>query len=187
MKTVCFHGTSADALKSIRKNGISAFHRQKIWTASKDAVYMWSAPAIMKAEGCETIEDATQEARRQAIYSAQSACAQSKDCRIIVIKIEIEEDELLDDDSCPNMQGAVYVTRDIRPEEIISIEISNDLSLLQGYFIATMLGRELSNLTFTPLEKKIASIFQNVSLIDELEDFIQFTALKFRAKKELAI
>lgn len=183
MKTLLFHGTSADNLPHILKHGLKADSEAKLWNCSEDAVYFWSVPAVMESENLETVEEALNMARQNAIGSGQIALSLAKDCRIIIICAEIEETELEEDQSCENMYGAVCVYRDVLPHEIKSIEISNDLSLLKGYFMAMVLNRDLTAIELSPLETKVAECFKNLEVYDELESLIEFEPVKIRGRK----
>ena len=56
---LCYHGTSADNLQSIKKHGLSCY-KEKIWTASQDAVYCWTLDFI-KTEYPDYIEENDEE------------------------------------------------------------------------------------------------------------------------------
>ena len=130
MKIPCYHGTSAENLPSILKDGLKA-SADKIWNVSEDAVYCYSKNYADTELGIEIEEMSDNEDAflRQAADNASCAIVNArKDCRIVVIKFMVEESELEDDDSCPNMEIANCIRRDIKPEEIVEVYISDDLS-----------------------------------------------------------
>mgnify|MGYP000849120352 CR=1 FL=1 len=69
------------------------------------------------------------------------------------------------------------------------INISDDLSLLRGYFISLMMDRELNNLTFSDLELKIGKAFKNFEegyeIVEEFYEGIEEHNLKEYNKREL--
>src|SRR5690349_10879718 len=116
MKRTYYHGTSADNLQSILEHGLSA-NESKIWNVSSDMVYLWCPEALAKAD-CFEDEDEEYKALggfRAASESAQFACATAKDCRLVVLEIELDANEVEPDRSSENMesQGAVCINRDI--------------------------------------------------------------------------
>jgi hypothetical protein len=178
-----YHGTSADNLKSIKRDGL-VISTDKIWTASLEQVYFWT-DRYLDMEYPDWREDGIdpkEQLRKQATDSAMCAAAKSKDCRLIVVVCDIPEDEILVDNSCPNMEGASCIDRNILPNEIVDIWVSNDLSLLRGYFIALMMERELNAIEFSPLEMEIGKIFTKAQLYsDTIDDIITWKKLSKRS------
>lgn len=176
-KRIFYHGTSADNLSSILENGISC-NESKLWNCSNDEIYLWGVNEVAKAECCEDDDEtANQYAFRFASESGQFACIPSKNCRLLVIKIKLDDTEILPDESHENMtgRGAVCMQRDILPSEIAEIKISNDLSLIKGYFISHAMNNELSGLELSRLEKKIGEAFQKAEIYPEdIEDIIEW-------------
>ena len=169
-----YHGTSADNLKSIKRDGL-LISTDKIWTPSLDQIYFWTDRCLdiecpdWKEDGI----DPKAYLRKQAADSAMCAAAKSKDCRLAVIVCDIPEDEILVDNSCPNMEGASCIDRNILPNEIVDIWVSNDLSLLRGYFISLMMERDLNAIEFSPMEMEIGKIFTKAQFYSEtLDDII---------------
>lgn len=167
---LCFHGTTADNLPSILANGLKC-DTDKVWNCSRDKIYFWGKNFIDR--GCDGEFD-RERLISQAFDSASCGLAAAKDCRAVIIIFELDESEHEDDNSCDNMQEANCVGRDIKPEEIKEILISNDLSLIRGYFIYCMMNRDLYNLEFSRLEEKIGRAFGNMELIDELYEIVEW-------------
>lgn len=184
-KIKVYHGTSADNLKFILKHGIVT-HESKIWNCSEDVVCVWEPEALAVADGKEDeeMEYKQQRAFNRAFESAQCTMACATDCRAVVIEIEVNESELMIDESHENINYARCIHRNIKPEEITSIKISNDLSLLKGYFIGLMLSNDLSNIEFTEIEKKIGEIFNKSEtyLFEEMDSTVEWEEIK---KEEL--
>lgn len=176
MKRTFYHGTSADNLQNILKHGISC-NEIKIWNCSLDQVYLWDADKLAEYDQIEDEEYKQRLAFTRASESGQIALSLSNDCRIVVLKVIIDDSEIFDDTSCRNMEtsGAVCINRNIELYEISEIKISNDLSLLKGYFISMILDRENSNIEFNDLEKRIGKIFQEAEIYPEdIEDSIEW-------------
>jgi len=183
MKRIYYHGTSADNLESILKNGLS-INEDKLWTCSEDAVYLWDTLALAEANGRDLEDDADyieDETFRAARESGEIACAIAKDCRVVVVKVEIDETELSEDNSCENMagSGAVVLYRNIPLSEIIEIHVSNDLSLIKGYFINLLIGRDYCNVDFNKMEIRVAECFKKAEIYPEdIDDLIEFEKIQ---------
>lgn len=176
MKRYFYHGTSADNLQSILKNGITEGD-SKLWNCSESAVYLWDSIRLAKANDRDLEEDADcieQEAFTMANESAQIACSRAKDCRLLVLKILIDDSEVQEDYSCENMEGsgAVVLYRDVLPSEIVEIKVSNDLSLLRGYFINLIIDRNYNNIEFNQIETSVASAFKKAEFYPEDLEYI---------------
>lgn len=185
-KRFYYHGTSADNLKSILRDGLVC-NNDKIWTVSEDGIYLWDAIKCGEANDIETNEEMQSEGFRMAFESAQIACAIAKDCRCIVLKIELNENDVETDYSSENMEGrgAVVTFKDIPLKAIKEIKISNDLNLLKGYFIAMLMNNEFSGVEFNKLETRIGQAFKNAEIYPEdIEDIVEWeTASLPTAKK----
>ena len=166
---LAMHGTTADNLENILKNGLLC-DREKIWSVSTDAVFCWSKNYITANDfEEEEIYDALKE---QALSSATVGLAKAKDCRAVIIVFNIDDSELEDDDSCPHMDDANCINRNINPSEFVEVLVSEDLSLARGAFIAGLLHRELINFEFSSIEYKIGRLFweSNISWYEIIED-----------------
>ncbi len=158
---LAFHGTTADNLADILENGLKC-DKEKLWSVSEDAVYCWSKNYLREGEIEE--EFAYDQLKEKALSHATIGLAKAKDCRAVVVVFNVDEEELETDYSCPNMESANCVNRNIKPEEFQAVWVSQDLSLLRGAFIATMLYRPLSNMEFSQLEIKVGKAFYNAGL-----------------------
>lgn len=167
-----FHGTSASHLKAIKRNGLLC-ETSKIWNASRNEIYFWSPDELVKGGDAE--EDWKEEAAKERAYdSAQVAMAidPKSNGRCIVLEVELEESEVAEDDSCSNMQGAVSVSRDIKPSEIKAIYLSPNLGAMTGYFVAQVIDNELFDSTLvSESTKKIAKIFRKSEFYFDSSDF----------------
>lgn len=178
MKTY-YHGTSADNLQDILKNGLRC-DTDKSWSCSQDGIYLWDVEELAIANGRDLIEDADyieDEAFRQAGESGQIACSKATDCRIVVLKVELDENELNEDTSCENMEGsgAKVLYRDVKLSEIKEIKVSCDLSLLKGYFIAILFERDYNNVEFSKIEIAVAEAFKKSEIYpDDIDDLITY-------------
>src|SRR6185503_20508976 len=106
MKRTYYHGTSADNLQSILTHGLSA-SENKLWSVSDDLIYLWCPEAIAASndQQDESDEYKRENAFRMASESAQFACSTAKDCRLVILEVEIEESEVEADMSSENMEG----------------------------------------------------------------------------------
>lgn len=178
MKRTYYHGTSADNLESILKYGLST-DEIKIWSCSNDAVYLWDAIEAAELDGYDEYQ-ANEYGFRMANESGQIACSIAKDCRVVVLKIELDENLVEPDYSCENMadRGAKCVCSNITLDNITEIHVSNDLSLLKGYFICMLSNNEYNSCEFTPLELMVANCFKESYILEELDSYIEFTQLE---------
>jgi len=183
-----YHGTSADNLKSILKEGLLANRDGAIWNCAGDMVYLWSPDELVKSRECEE-EYKNDNGFQRAFESAQCALAKAKDCRAIVIKILLDEitDEVEPDQSCDYMSGAVCVSH-VPLDKIKSIQITNDLSLFRGYFIGTMANRDLCNLTFSEVEIKIGQKIVESIYLEDIYDAVTWSNVDLtRARKRAKV
>lgn len=181
-----YHGTSADNLQSILDNGILANPENRNWTVSQNEVYFWGDNYI-SSECFDEDEDMDDEQRscvliNQAVESAMCALAVAKDCRILILEIEVPDDEVDTDYSCENMQHANSIPRDVKPEEIRRMFISQDLSMLRGLFIANMRRMNLSGLQFSEFEELVADCFDDFVCYDlsDVAEVVEFTPEEMR-------
>lgn len=169
MKRTYFHGTSADNLPAILANGFDIY-TDKIWNPSENGVYFWSPEALTEAGECE--EDYQDEtAKQMACHSGQFAMTKSKDFRTVVFQVELDADTVEPDTSCQNMDGAVVTYKNVPASAIKAVFISPDLSTLKGYYIAIARRMDMSSLEFSPLENKVADIFDKSDLCIESDEF----------------
>lgn len=157
-KGIYYHGTSADHLQSIMKEGLQPVPGiQRIWSGSlPNHVYLW--------------DDSKTEfgARESAIDSGSCAIVLAKDPRIIVIKVEAPIDMFFDDTSGENMagQGAV-ATWDVPFRYITQIEISENLACL----VASLTKSCMRNPSFrgyllSDIQKVAAEATEHVFMFD---------------------
>lgn len=182
MKTLtrCYHGTTADNLASILSHGLLACPGNRIWNCSDNAVYCWNPAALVEAGECD--EDYSNEtAFRMAFESAQCALGQAKDCRAVIIEFEIPSEELEVDQSCENMDTARCYFGDIPLSAIRKISVSNDLSLLRGYFLALMSDRNYSNIELSDAEARIAKCMADAFYPDDVDDLTTWEARDFES------
>ena len=174
-----FHGTSADNLNSILENGLSA-SEIKLWNCSQDAVYLWEVERVAESNGHEEEEEEykIQMAFKNAAESGQLACAASKDCRVVVLRIELDDQEVEIDNSCENMDYANCIYRDVTIDEIKEIHVSNDLSLLKGYFIGCLLSNDYCDLEFTDIERRVGEAMAQNIYLEHVTDMIEFEQLQ---------
>lgn len=140
-----YHGTSADNLQSILKNGFDGTKGKQVWMVSGGANYFWNPLDIQETEDVDP-DQAEDMAKRFAFEAAETSLAKSKDCRRIVFEIEAPESLFSPDNSCPNMQGAVVSDETIDPSHISRYWIdADDLSFFRAYFAACIHDRKLAN------------------------------------------
>lgn len=141
---LCYHGTTADNLKGILTSGLLANPPGRVWNVSENAVYFYGpnflSHLLSEYDNEEDLDEETQHQRflDQAFDNASCALGKARDCRAVVIVFELDEDEaeIYNDNSCPNMEFANCVHRDILAHKIRKVYISNDLSLVKGYFLS---------------------------------------------------
>ncbi len=173
-----FHGTTADALADIRINGLRTDKGGENWNVSEDWVYFWSPQAILERGDVEDMEGAEAEARRMAEDSGSFGLGQAKDCRLVILEIELPDgtEDVEPDESCDNMEGAVRTARNVPFSCVTAIHISNDLSLLRGYFLSFCLKRDMCARTLSYAEQKVAEAFAKSDIsCDLLDDIIEWS------------
>lgn len=179
-----FHGTTADNAKRILAEGFKCEAGGENWNVSGNNVYFWSPERISHYD--DNFED-DDEAKRRAADSATFGLAFAKDCRFVIFEVEIDG-ELQDDDSCENMEGAVYSYEDVPASAIRAVHISEDLSLIKGYFLAFHLDRDMTARSLTPIQTKIARAFQKAEIYPDDEGMMETKEFSVEeAKKTLDI
>jgi hypothetical protein len=161
-----YHGTSADNLESIKREGLKA-ESDTVWTCSQYGTYFWGDNYVE----CEGLDDVDPESYllEQALDSSIFPLSYAKDCRPIIVVFEVPDNEVETDESCEHMEHANFIPRDISVNEIKKILVGPDLGLLRAYFINIVLQRnEINTETgvmvdrpFSQLEKGIARQFND--------------------------
>lgn len=169
---LCYHGTSADNLQSILENGL-LIDKPKVWEVSHNAIYCWTKYYVDKEYSEDEDEESIEEILIQAaVNNSYCTLAKAKDCRAVVVVFNVDESELEVDDSCPNMESANCIYRNVQLNEIVKILISQDLSLVRGSFISLMNDKLYYNHQFTEFEKDVATIFNNSCFI--VDDILEW-------------
>lgn len=182
--TRLFHGTTADAARSILAQGFKTEEGGANWNVSGDATYFWSFDALVEHGEIEEGDDEFR-AVQMAFESAQFGLPWSKDCRAIVFEVDGSQIETEPDQSCQNMSGAVSCGSDIPAKAIVKAWITEDLSLLRGWFLSFHLKRDWAARELEPLEEKIAEVMQKLEIYDDLEEIAQLREISIPDLKTL--
>jgi len=183
MKRKFFHGTTADNLKKILRDGLDPYAENKVWTVSDKGVYLWSPDELAK-QGDTDEEYKMEYAKDQAYSSAQMGLGLSKSCQCVVFEIELDESEVEEDTSCENMGGAFVCFKTITLDKIKAVWKSPDLSLLKGYFIALAMGRDMFAGEFSRLEKQVGEMFSKTDIYFESGEYpLELVKIKKSSKK----
>lgn len=141
-----FHGTNADNLPSILENGFQGLKHDQVWQVSAGFNYFWDTREVTRAEQLESIKEGFHQARNFAKESAEVSLLNAEDCRRVVFMVDLTGVEKFKDNSCENMDEAIYTMEDISPERIKQIYIDeNDLSMYKPYFYANIKDTNLLN------------------------------------------
>jgi hypothetical protein len=164
-----FHGTSADAAKKILRNGFKTDAGGAVWHCSGEAIYFWSPDELIEKGEADEESDAEYFARSRAFESAQCALPGAQDCRTVVFEVELSNAESVSPDaSCEGMGGAVCTFENVPASAIRRVWVSQDLSLLKGFFLGMMHGRDLANFDeLTDVEEKIVNAMKKMELYPE--------------------
>jgi hypothetical protein len=103
---------------------------------------------------------------------ATIALSLAKDCRICIFELDLPDDEVEDDYSCENMEDANCIRRDVKLEEIKRVYVSNDLSMVRGYFINLVKDRDMFAGEFSERELAVASLFNEEYV--GVEEFLEW-------------
>jgi len=179
-KALFYHGTCADNLPDILKNGIVPGVSRN-WNDSDDGhVYMWCPDRYAKMDGNEDAEPIQKHDRAFVLAAENSefALARAKDCRRVVLIVALDPSAVSDDTSSDNMQGAVEHPGTIPPEAIVGAYIDKEpLDLFRGYFVGNVIHRDnATQQDWTEVEKSIGTIFAHsnigCTLYEKLDDMI---------------
>ncbi len=180
-----FHGTTADAAKRILAEGFKCEAGGENWNVSGDNIYFWSPKHLVISDQCEDESEGESEAVRRASDSGTFGLGFAADCRLVVFEVEIDR-ELDNDDSCENMEGAVYSAEDVPASAIRRVFISEDLSLIKGHFLSFHLNRPMVARELTPLQTRVAEAFAKAEIYPEDEGMLELTEISIaKAKKTL--
>ena len=174
---IVYHGTNADNLQSIIDNGLLSCPPNRIWTVSEDAVYFYGEAYLLSEYGEDYLENGSRQdiLVRVAAEQAMTTLGKAKDCRICVVEFQVDDDDIEVDQSCPNMEFASCVPYDVPPNKIKRIFVSQDLSLIRGYFIGMMAERDLSALEFSDFEIEVGRRMRNLEFY--LEEMVTWTII----------
>lgn len=169
MKRKFYHGTSERNAVEILLNGFDV-NAKKLWNCSLNEVYTWDPVKIAEGEGVEE-EEARECAKSEAFRSAQLAfavCEQSSRC--VVFELELDDEMAGEDISCQNMDY-VSVFDNVSNQDISAIFVSEEISSLKGFFLATLISKELFNASIlSTLQKKVALAFSCSNFSFEISD-----------------
>lgn len=179
---LCYHGTTADNLKGILSSGLLANPPGRVWHVSENAVYFYGpnflSNLLSEYDEPNDLDEETQHQRflDQAFDNASCALGKAKDCRAVVIVFELDEDEegyeVLNDYSCPNMEFANCIYKDIPAHKIRKVYISNDLSLVKGYFLAFRKSNPYYLEGLSQFEESVANMWRESGYCFEPESFL---------------
>lgn len=152
MKTA-FHGTTADILKQILKDGkLSTSPEKRNWNESNNAVYLW---ANFNSENDE--EERRQECLSRATDNAEIPLIDSQDCRRVVLEIDVEGLNYDNDGSCDNMEGAIECFDEIPVSRIVNVWVDREeLSPFKTIIIKNLLKHSLFDFSNSPTISKLS-------------------------------
>lgn len=161
-----FHGTAGANLESILKCGILRNPEQRNWECSENSVYFFGMNwYVNELDGSPDDEEDEIECRLREVAKEQATTSlpfKRADYRAVVLVCDIDESELNSDYSCPNMDNAYCVNRDIRPEEILEVWVTPDLAMFMPYFVACIYNREQAcEPEWSVIERRIARMYYN--------------------------
>lgn len=101
-----YHGTTKSEALHLLKGGEK---ESSLWNCSyDDYLYVWSHKALAEANDLEETEG-EEFAIRQGFVSAQIAAAKKAESEMVVLAFDFPEDQVFEDCSCDNMDGAKRV------------------------------------------------------------------------------
>lgn len=164
MGSLYYHGTCADNLASIMRDGLKA--GEKNWDCSQpDTVYLWSADRISQLEGEDDPDELLYDMKERAGSTASIALAYAKDCRRAIFQVELDEHEVHPDMSARGIDGAVSYDGVIPPEKITRAWIdSESLEQIQGYFLSCRhdaFGDLATTKPLTSMQERVIASFRS--------------------------
>jgi hypothetical protein len=147
MKTSFFHGTTAENAKRILAGKPKG---ESTWICSQDQfLYLWGAEALAETEGNEDseLDEKKRFAIQRAFESAQvTACLSKKPCReLVVLEFEFEEQDLMHDHSCDNMNGAFRVSLETYRPHFVKAYSCKHNPRMDVFIVSMLLSRNLFN------------------------------------------
>lgn len=145
MKKILFHGTTLENARSILSGGEKNSYT---WIVSNDdLLYLWD-PYILNAQNDE--DDSMNESRaiQQAFESGQitAASAKTPQDKIVVLRFEIPGEEVDEDFSCQNMEGAFCIESKKAAQYFTNAFSAPHNSRLDAFILSGVIDRDLFNL-----------------------------------------
>jgi hypothetical protein len=176
MKKTYYHGTSADNLEKILKEGIQPIPcAQRIWNDSyPNCVYLWS----------NSHEDCEGNGFDYAADSGFMSFIKARDKRIIVFKIEMQDKYMDPDVSGINMysMGAVQ-TDSVHKRYITEYWISEDLSVLLPVALNIYQSNDVAKIELTSLQRTAVKLLNEEAYIILSELPIKWENVKLKQSK----
>jgi hypothetical protein len=163
MKKILFHGTTLENARSILSGGEKTSYT---WTVSNDDMLYFWCPYVLNSQNDE--DDSTDESRaiQYAFESGQITVASAKtpQDKIIVLRFEIPEEEVDEDYSCQNMEGAFCMESKKAAQYFTNAFFAPHNSRLDAFVISSVLGREL--FAIDQLDQNLIEAAEIVSKMD---------------------
>jgi hypothetical protein len=169
-KRTYYHGTTAEHLKTILKQGLQPVEGMKrIWYDSyPNLVYMWDVIKV-NLDGHDEDEDDEFEpdlsigrAFDLATDSATAAFISSDSNRLLVLKIDMPDEYVFPDDSSDGMAQMGAVSTWVVPRKyIISYSISEDVGLFKPFILRHFASNEKISLDLTPMQRHAIKMTDN--------------------------
>jgi len=136
---LAYHGTSVDNFTSILERGQFETGNAQNWNESMpNCTYFWFI------QDSDDDKESQRESKRMAEDSADIPLLDSKDCRRVVLEVDIDGLEYSDDYSCDNMSGAIEICGAIPIHRIKRVWMdSNDLSVIKPFLASQLLKNKL--------------------------------------------
>lgn len=188
---IYFHGTCGDNLEAILENGFKPSETN--WTPSEpNTTYFWSPDALEDAGEAETKADAQRVAFSRACDSAIPTLARAKDCRRVIFAVEFSQDDVSEDNSCQNMEGAVCHFGIVPPSKIVGVWVDNEdiAAIAKPYALHFMQEHELANkLELTRMETAILRAYNAGGLdsIFEILEELSYEMKKYLTRKKIIL
>lgn len=167
MKRILFHGTCEQGYQGIKEFGFNP--EDAVWTCSDlNCSYFWDLNYFEEKEGM-TEENVIRRAFEQATVAAAKNDQRSSNLYVIRIVVDDEEIDVMEDNSCENMYGAVCIRNEDLAKVEMEVFVSDDYyPSLRLFYLSGIVNNRYFDVHLSYVERKA---IKEIGCVEELYEF----------------